>query len=228
MIGEILVSIYLADFITGMVHLHLDYKRVRSTQLRLHTESSIASIRSLKKTDLFNTASDEDQFLWNFHIHHDVPYPSCDSNRDLLFQILRPLSIPVALVLMLAHLSIVSAQVARIFLFSVCLGCVSQFTHFAAHARSRILIKSRLIRSLQDWHVILHPKTHQRHHEEYDCNFCILNGWANPLVNRIRQCASYFAILPREPPTLTTRGERNHAKVSTATLARDKDPPQAH
>ena len=65
-------------------------------------------------------------------------------------------------------------------------GLPSQQTHFLAHARRRGLLKEwPILEKLQDWRIILHPDAHQQHHEKFNCNFCILNGWANPLMNRV-------------------------------------------
>ena len=37
--------------------------------------------------DLFRKATPMDQYLWNFHVHHDAPYPSKDSEFELVMQI---------------------------------------------------------------------------------------------------------------------------------------------
>ena len=41
----------------------------------------------------------------------------------------------------------------------------------------------RSIVVLQDLGVLLHPRVHRVHHEAFDRNFCIFNGWANFLVD---------------------------------------------
>ena len=40
-----------------------------------------------------------------------------------------------------------------------------------------------LVGRLQDCRLLLHPSVHRKHHETFDCNFCIFNGWANPPLN---------------------------------------------
>ena len=81
-------------------------------------------------------------------------------------------------------------------------GLPSQQTHFLAHARRRGLLKEwPMIERLQDWRLILHPDAHQQHHEKFNCNFCILNGWANPLMNRVARLLTHFGVLAEEPPT---------------------------
>lgn len=202
---SLFASMYLADFISGIVHLYLDYSEIKDMELRLHLESTIPDVHRFKKTSKFKNASPNDQYLWNFHVHHDAPYPSCDSNSELFLQILRPLSVPFIGVLLGMHCEMIPILLGRILLLSFCLGSITQFTHFLAHARSRGLVDSHVIKCLQDWHIILHPDVHRVHHEEFDCNFCILNGWANPLVNGIRKLLSRMAIYPDQAPTVTTR-----------------------
>lgn len=207
-------SIYLADFISGIVHLYLDYKEIQDASLRLHSEDTMLKIQHFQATStVFKSASKNDQFLWNFHSHHDVPYPSCDSKTELFLQILRPLSLPMIIVIILLKKSMVSSEVGGVLLMSFILGSLTQFTHFLAHARSRGLVKSSALKLMQDYHIILHPDTHRVHHTEFDCNFCIFNGWANPLVNRIRSLGSMIRVFPHEAPTVTVRRDRLLASI---------------
>ena len=60
--------------------------------------------------------------------------------------------------------------------------------------------------------IILHPDAHQQHHEKFNCNFCILNGWANPLMNRVARLLTHFGVLAEEPPTARNRRERAERK----------------
>ena len=70
---------------------------------------------------------------------------------------------------------------------------ISQITHQNAHLTNRLTdddkqtLKYNFIMFLQDYHIILNPKEHRAHHTspQYDINFCIVNGWANPLLNSI-------------------------------------------
>merc|ERR1712032_252749 len=68
-------------------------------------------------------------------------------------------------------------------LLSLVLATQSQRAHFWAHARRHTPEElPQWVKTLQDWRVLLHPKEHAVHHETYNCNFCIINGWANPYV----------------------------------------------
>lgn len=118
------------------------------------------------------------------------------------------------------------AWVARIWILGVTLAFFSQYTHFAAHARNRGLITNPyygpIVRKLQDWHIIVNPATHRVHHQHYDRDFCVFNGWANPLLNKILAlgiCVGYF---PKHAPTVTIRAKLGHPRqpgVADGTVA---------
>ncbi len=80
-------------------------------------------------------------------------------------------------------------ELKLIFLFTfIAGGSICQTTHALAHEGRTGQNKTfpRLIATLQRCHLILPPKAHAGHHQfEHDVNFCILNGWANPLLNRL-------------------------------------------
>jgi hypothetical protein len=62
-----------------------------------------------------------------------------------------------------------------------------QLSHFVNHAskKDKTRFKYKVVKYLQDCNIILTPKIHRVHHQKHDRNFCILNGWANPLLNYI-------------------------------------------
>ena len=233
-VAQFLASIYAADFISGLVHFHLDYQTIHDKELRLHEEPTIPDIVTFKTQDAFQRASRGDQFLWNFHVHHDVPFPSADSTTELFWQIARPLAPLVLAIVASMYYQWIDVWVGRMLLVACALGSITQFTHFAAHARSRGLVTNRVVVFLQDARIILHPDTHRIHHEKYDCAFCILNGWANPAVDLLRCLGSHVGLFPKEAPTITVRRERAKAHLgkkgeltpeggstqSSATLAR--------
>ena len=73
-------------------------------------EHSIPSVVTFEATsDLFKTAKPRDKYLWNFHSHHDAPYPSADSYCTLVKQIVFPSSGPCAGFVLLALLGLMPA-----------------------------------------------------------------------------------------------------------------------
>lgn len=211
---EIALGLYILDLITGLVHMHLDYQEVKNRELRLHVENNIADVIKFEQNDpLFYNATPNDQYLWNFHVHHDAPYPSVDSEWELTMQIVRPLSLPYLLSVLLCYMGYMHPTFARIWFGALTAGPLMQKTHFGAHARNHGVLTNKtwggaLICKLQDWGILLSAASHKRHHEEFDCNFCIFNGWANPIVNRLRIFLSFVGLYPMEPPTAQSRRER--------------------
>jgi hypothetical protein len=233
---EIMLGIYVLDFISGLVHMHLDYQEIKDKNLRLHVEKSIPAVIKFEENDpLFYKATPNDQYLWNFHVHHDAPYPSKDSEWELTMQIVRPLSGPYLLSVILCYMGFMHPTFARIWFGALTSGPLvsilrfvyigdqttnflslflsppkMQQTHFGAHARNHGVLNRKtyfgaLMCNLQDWGILLSPEEHKKHHEEFDCNFCIFNGWANPVVNRIRIFLSYTGLYPIDPPTIANR-----------------------
>lgn len=222
---EACAGLYLADMVSGIVHLCLDYEVGGNDDLRRHAEFSIDDVKEFEKVNpLFLEAKKRDQYLWNFHVHHDATYPAADSNWELFMQMVVPAAPWYLLSIALAVLGILPPTFTRFWLIGVGVAMFTQFTHFAAHARNRGLIKNRLVCKLQDWHLLLNPETHKSHHIHFDRDFCILNGWANPVVNRIRRLGSHVGLFPKEAPTTTTRREREERAAVDGPKAPAADP----
>jgi hypothetical protein len=219
-VAEVLLGIYVADLISGIVHLYLDYQEVKDAKLRLHVETTIPNVTKFEENDdLFKTASPMDKYLWNFHVHHDAPYPSRDSEFELVMQIVRPLFLPLCGLIWLYRVGYMGDTTARIVFGALSVGPFMQKLHFLAHARNHGVLTDKdffgaVLCWAQDIGLILSPKEHKRHHEEFDCNFCIVNGWANPLLNRVRILLSAVGLLASEPPTSVSRRVRAEEKAA--------------
>ncbi len=61
----------------------------------------------------------------------------------------------------------------------------SQVAHAYAHGKAKHPVARKVVRSLQKMRLLIPPKVHGKHHREIDCNFSVLNGWSNPLLNKI-------------------------------------------
>lgn len=63
---------------------------------------------------------------------------------------------------------------------------IVQLTHYQAHCINHNTFSehtNRILKCLQQHHIILSTESHSNHHQTYDNNFCILTGWANPFLN---------------------------------------------
>ena len=103
---------------------------------------------------------------------------------------------------------------ARVWSVLLGLGHFTQTSHFLAHRRVHLGRASLppFVGLLQDVHFLLHPSVHLPHHETYDCNFCIWNGWANPIVNGLFRLALASGLADRHHifPAPMYRPKRPH------------------
>ena len=182
---EIVSSMYMVDLVSGMVHLYLDYQVIDDETLRKHVEKSIVAIQEFEKSAMFRNATFWDQFLWDFQIHHQVPFPAAVSEWELTMQIARPVALPYIISACAYAMGFLNGSFARIWLLTLTWSPFVQATHFAAHRRTHGKLTNSAICVLQDYGLLLSAASHKKHHEEFDCNFCIFNGWANPVVNWI-------------------------------------------
>ena len=47
-VAEVLIGIYVADLISGVVHLYLDYQEIKDQKWRLHVETSIPAVEKVR------------------------------------------------------------------------------------------------------------------------------------------------------------------------------------
>lgn len=128
---EFAVGIYVLDFITGLVHMHLDYKEVKDRTLRLHVEKTIPDVTKFEETNpIFYNASPDDQYLWNFHVHHDAPYPSKDSEWELTMQIVRPLAPAYLISVILCYMGYMNPTFSRIWFGALTSGPLVRHIYF--------------------------------------------------------------------------------------------------
>ena len=210
---ELVIALYVADFVTGLIHMLLDFQTVNNDALRLHMETTVEGVKKFETTPLFTEADEHDRYLWNFHSHHEAVFPSSDSQLELFMQLFWYVRVVWPIFFAAYYYGYAPEATSRVWLTALIVGLPSQQTHFLAHARNRGLLKPYpFIEKLQDWRIILHPDPHQKHHEEFNCNFCILNGWANGLMNKIARLLTHFGALDAEPPSARNRRERASEK----------------
>ena len=192
---EVVASMFFVDLLSGIVHMYLDYQVIEDETLKNHVEKNIPAIIQFETTPTFVNASSWDQFLWDFQIHHQVPYPSAVSEGELMMQIARPVFVPYVASVCAYAGGYVDGPCTRIWLMALTLSPFVQFTHFASHKRMQGKMTGiyAVVGWLQDAGVLLSASAHKSHHETYDRNFCIFNGWANVIVNPLsRMYANYL------------------------------------
>ncbi|MCA9666820.1 MAG: carotenoid synthesis regulator CarF [Myxococcales bacterium] len=138
---------------------------------------------------LADNFGDEEMWFWGqafvrpFREHHVDPQAICrhdfvERNGNLALALL-PLISPL---LLLPYRTTLWGQVVTVYaLFFLVAMVMTQTIHSWAHMDD----PPRLIRKLQDWHLVLPRDHHHCHHTPpYREAYCITVGWLNPLLDR--------------------------------------------
>ena len=177
-LATLLGCVVYTDFLTGLLHIYLDHRRC----------------------DLGDPI---DMAAYAFRYdHHAYPnnffkfssfFPSGSAN--IASSVTGPATLVFHIGLWyvgaLYHTVLVDSALEHVLVFLmafVACGTLCQTTHALAHEglQMRNSTLPKTVATLQRCGIILSPKAHSVHHkQEHDLNFCILNGWANPLLNTI-------------------------------------------
>ena len=158
-----------------------------------------------------------------FRQHHQYARDICTHNLVLTIGNSCTLAAPLQaglfyLLLSDDDVSITKAALAFVFNLFTMAMVATNVLHKWAHAEKANWLISRLQRS----RVFLSPAHHNLHHTKpFDSNYCITNGWLNPLLERIRFFRSLEATLsaigikPNESSYAAVSLSRNLAPVKT-------------
>lgn len=165
-LGAFLVGYFLADLVSGLVHLWFDMFPLRMRQNKTIMEA----------------------IAWGFQRHHAVQQ---NWLHDDIFEsgILTSgfLAFPLCLLyLFLYRVGMVTSPYPA-FAWTVFLTTCLHVQLFHAVAHNTFKGGPPLLQAVLHWlmstGLILDCKTHHLHHTQFDCNFGIVNGWSNCLVN---------------------------------------------
>ena len=163
-------GLFVADLFSGFVHIMLDHTTIRSNTSPMIRELCLA-----------------------FQSHHHNPKELLQkSNLDLLRQTSAFFPIPFFAVLLnaLCHTpkSVILTQIIAMHTAHWS-QVIHKCAHFINHASDveKATLCARALVFLQENRLLLSPNEHRTHHSspKYDINFCIVNGWANPVLNFI-------------------------------------------
>jgi len=161
-VAYLFLGIYFADLITGLGHLIFDYVKPDAVP-----EKSRPFIQWV---------------AYGFQYHHVVPTSWNDGDFFYLGILRTGMTVFTPLAL-LQQLTVATPGL------SICLGSMAlaglfcQLPHAAAHGRWRHTRWSSMISFLQKCGLLLSPSSHHEHHSQFDCNFAILTGWSQPVLN---------------------------------------------
>jgi ubiquitin-conjugating enzyme E2 variant len=122
-----------------------------------------------------------------FRLHHIYPRDICthglvETTGNVCILAVPVLSVCLYLMWLAPGSGVLAFAVVSFSLMAVATVATNQF-HKWAHQEH----PSALARWLQQKRLVLEPEHHKRHHTHpFDVNYCITNGWLNPLLNRLR------------------------------------------
>ena len=186
-IALIPVAFYLADAVSGIAHFILDYtptpKDVGLKELFFWQGSKGTAEYTEQRNLAMKRINALDEVIFDFKIHHISPGTLA---RRSFLQVALPIIYFASLPLSVAFISLyfLGLMNTAVFMFLwAFIGAltVSQYAHSCAHKRE--LPKHAFI--LQKAKLFLTAEQHDSHHSDLGHDFCMLNGWANPLVNTL-------------------------------------------
>ena len=185
MIPAAVVGWFLADLGSGVAHVLLDYVPCRPglglRELYFYEDSRGTPEYAALRRATMARANPLQQVLFDNKIHH--PRPWFLANRTLA-HLLLPNILFYAIPMLLAEALIAWYCTVPGWFVAGCTVLLagagfSQYTHAMTHSPK----VPRAVRWAQKAGLFLKPREHAGHHAEFDRNFCLLSGWANPLVN---------------------------------------------
>lgn len=179
-IKSIVSGVYSADLITGLIHMYLD---------------------TTNNEFIIDIAS-------GFQGHHKTPSDIINwISYDLLCQnalVPFPLSAIVYNCINNTHKKHILAQIISLYL-QHSVQITHKYAHYMNHATDEQKNSSfgKILNFLQENRIILPPSEHRKHHQaqNHDINFCMVNGWANPLLNAIVSHPTIHKALFDDPTT---------------------------
>lgn len=122
-----------------------------------------------------------------FRLHHIYPRDICthglvETTGNVCILAVPALSLCLYLMWLLPDSGLLAFSVICFALMAVATVATNQF-HKWAHQES----PSSMARWLQRKRLVLEPQHHKRHHTQpFDTNYCITNGWLNPVLNKLK------------------------------------------
>ncbi len=188
LIPLLFVSIYLADFTSGILHFIVDFtpckKGVGLDRLfyfedkRDSDEYRNLRLQVMKKAGVF-------QHFVYFFKHHHLVSPANIARRSAFTTFLPTIPISsgylfINLILLLSGFNL--PNLTMLFFLTGFIVLFAQYFHSCTHGRKYVPL---IVKFLQNIGLILTVKKHILHHKDPTKYFCFVNGWADPAVNFI-------------------------------------------
>ncbi len=182
-----LAAWYAADFMSGAVHMYLDYRPCVGgaglDRLFFFEGSRGSPEYAALKRQIFAGINPFERLVFDFKIHH--PQPKALGRRSFVYLARTPalfIAAPLALLLDLGCLlGKVPGWLGMGLAVLIFGGALAQYFHGALH-RERTPWFLAVPRRLG---LLMSPAAHERHHATLDRDFATTSGWSNPLLNVI-------------------------------------------
>lgn len=187
MIPALIAGWFLADMLSGIVHMTMDYFPARRGIGLDRLYFYAGSRESEDYRALFRTAMRRlnpfERLVYDFKNHH--PRPHALGRRALWTQIGSTIvagSLPLSLLMNVAcALWPVPGWLIAGFLSLLVGGTFAQYFHGTLHRRDN----PRIVTALRRAHLLMTPEAHQLHHDTLQRDFATNCGWSNPVLNPV-------------------------------------------
>ena len=178
---------YLADLVSGLVHMALDYRPCppgkRLADLYFYAGSRESPEYQAMLRDRMSRVSAFDRLVYDFKNHH--PRPHALGRRDLWRQIGSTVvigALPMSLMLNLAMMfAPVPGWLCAGLFAAIAGGGFAQYFHGTLHRNQN----PWFINAMRNAHLLMTPAAHQLHHDSLRRDFATNSGWSNPVINRL-------------------------------------------
>ncbi len=196
----LLLAVYLADAASGVAHFIVDYTPnatgVGLRELYEYDGDKGSDDYVQKRNAAMRKISGFQEVVFDFKVHHLTP--GALGRRSILKMTLPVIvyaTFPLTVLFVsLGELGWLPADVSLFLAVLVGCGTVAQYAHSCTHKRKTPAVA----RFLQATGLFLSPAAHDVHHQHPDRQFCLLNGWANPLIDRVFSFVLSRGYLSRE------------------------------
>ena len=182
----VLSSLYFVDFGSGLAHILLDNKLF----LKEHHREACKALVPNEKFDDLNVFT---RIVYDFQIHHydqrsilNTPFYSNEVSGYAMKTLLLP-----SLLINYVCWVYSSGLVALFFNALFFVAAHAQMIHHYSHMRNDE--RPKFVKFLQKVGLILPVRPHARHHvPPHECDFGIVNGWSNPVLNVVYKIVKRF------------------------------------
>ena len=182
-----LVAWYIADLLSGLTHLYMDYRPctpgIGLEQMFRYRGSRESPEYHALRDRVLPLISPFERLVYDFKNHH--PRPGALGRRPFLVQIGSTIlfaSLPASILLSLVCMAVaVPGWLIAGAVVLIIGGTLAQYFHGTLHRSDNPWI----IRAMRRGGLLMTPEAHALHHETLRRDFATNTGWSNPLVNAI-------------------------------------------